>query len=524
MGTYGIQERPDLLAGFTPLLTGIRWGTVGVALVVNAANGFEGGDLAWAATLVAYAALRTFRPLSMRGDDLNSLLQILGEVSLNLCVVISTGLWSSPYVICLATAITAAGLGRGFGFAIRMALIAILALFAVTMAGDRDLDEGVQWAPELLLIGLVAGWSRRLFGEAEERHMIARQANDLLAQLNDVARTMPASLDLGDVADQAVTLTRRTAGADVVALLLHDELGGTWSPSKVIGARLLATRTTAQLPRPMAEAAVTRQTVVATEDLLGERTSHGVYAPVQARGRLVGLLAAEGPKAIDPLTIERIADEIALAVDNARWFERLRTVGADEERTRIARELHDRVGQSLAFVSFELERIGRQAAGEPVADDLQRLHHEVRNVVTEVRDTLYDLRTDVSERDDLVAIVHDFADRMTARTGTPVVVHADASGRIPLRQEREMWRIAQEAIVNACKHAEATKVEITWRSDGRTATLEVTDDGKGIDGDGAKAGSYGLVGMRERAAAIGATLAVDSATGQGTRIVAELGR
>src|SRR5258708_34995961 len=96
-------------------------------------------------------------------------------------------------------------------------------------------------------------------------------------------------------------------------------------------------------------------------------------------------------------------EPVALAIDNARWFSRLRTVGADEERTRIARDLHDRVGQSLAFVAFELDRISRQVTGDPVEAELRRLREDVGRVVTEVRDTLYDLRTDVSEREPLSA-------------------------------------------------------------------------------------------------------------------------
>jgi signal transduction histidine kinase len=91
-------------------------------------------------------------------------------------------------------------------------------------------------------------------------------------------------------------------------------------------------------------------------------------------------------------------------------------------------------------------------------------------------------------------------------------------------QERELFRILQEALANVEKHAKARLVTITWSCDGRAAVLEITDDGSGFPlAQAARLDAYGLVGMRERAASIGATLEVDSATGGGTKIRCLLG-
>ena len=98
------------------------------------------------------------------------------------------------------------------------------------------------------------------------------------------------------------------------------------------------------------------------------------------------------------------------------WFGRLRTVGAEEERTRIARDLHDRVAQALAYLAFELDRIVDLSTRQPVNVELDNLRHDVRRVVTEVRDTLYDLRTDVSDSQGLGDTMEAFLERVRVRS------------------------------------------------------------------------------------------------------------
>src|SRR5439155_21596304 len=112
---------------------------------------------------------------------------------------------------------------------------------------------------------------------------------------------------------------------------------------------------------------------------LSPRSGSGIYSPLRARSRLVGLLAVERRVAgsLDQQELalmDGVAEQAALAVDNARWFSRLRRVGADEERNRIARDLHDRVGQSLAYLPCELDRIAggagnADAPGEDLGPD-----------------------------------------------------------------------------------------------------------------------------------------------------------
>ena len=492
-------------------------------------------QLAFGIPLVVYAALRTFRPLHYLEDRMSSLVMVVLEVGLCLGVVVATDYWASPYVFCLATAILAAGLARGFGFAIRTAVTAAaaVALPLHLENASAPLLTTFQWAAELLLIALVAGYARRLFGQVEERSWLARQANDLLVQLHEVAQTLPASLDLGETVDSTVERLREMVPADVAAVLLREDGGGDqWQVASARGTRLPRSLPVEYLPEPMRRVIATGTSQLAEAEAeagLAQLTRSAIYAPLAARGNVIGILAAEAVDG-DALgehelrVVTGLAEQAALAIDNARRFGRLRTVGADEERTRIARDLHDRVGQSLAYLAFELDRISRRAGGTEVEEDLSRLREDVRKVVTEVRDTLYDLRTDVTEEQGLVPTLREMLERVKQRTGVDVQLDTEETVRLPLRQEREVWRIAQEAITNAGRHADASRIRVRWHCDDLGAELEVADDGRGMaTGAARNLDSYGMLGMRERAGSIGAILEVDSEPGVGTTVTCRLG-
>src|SRR4029077_2845519 len=167
--------------------------------------------------------------------------------------------------------------------------------------------------------------------------------------------------------------------------------------------------------------------------------------------------------------VEGLMEPAALALDNARWVARLRPVRGAEERTRLARELHDRIGQSLAYVAFELDRILKRAEGQTVHSDLERLRADVRSVVGEVRETLYDMRTDVTETRGLVDALEGFLGRVRDRAHIETSFRHQEDARLPVPQEREMWRIAQEAISNVERHARASHLNVQWRCDGSSA-------------------------------------------------------
>lgn len=541
--TVPVHTMDDQTAAFRPAILGVRGATTAVSVLLcsRAFTDLDYPILIWMVVVVAYNIIRILQPLEIR-EDTASLVRVLVEVGLHVLAVVATGYWASPFVFSLLTAIMVAGFARGFGFGLRIGVTSTLAVsiphVLVDGVSEESLRTDFQWTTLMLLVAAVAGYARRITMEADRQHSLAldrvgrlSDANALLFALHRVAQSLPSSLDLDEVLDSTMTRIDDLFSYDTAALLIYDDTGSGWRTARSSGSRLPRSWADGALPPPAAEAVGSRRLVEAL-DLsrdsgpgLAVESRSGLYAPLIGREQVVGVLVVERNDADhfgrrDTELLEGFVAPAALAVDNALWFNRLRTVGADEERTRIARDLHDRIGQSLAYLSFELDRIVKaESRGDEVGPALERLRGDVRGVVGEVRDTLYDLRTDVSERDDLAATLRAHVERVRERSRFEVRLDLRAEGRLPLRQERELFRIAQEALANVERHSGAERCLVRyWCADG-TALLEVRDDGRGFPpGKAGRLDSYGILGMRERAASIGATLDVDSVQEVGSTV------
>ena len=527
---------------FRPVILAVRWATT-IASVALAAQAFLEPDLTvvpWVAAVVANTVIRTVNPLEYNGST-RGLLNLLIEIGLHVLALTATGFWNSPLVFSLVNAVILAGFARGFGFALRIGAASAVAvsLPGLDLAGwtTEAFTEAGQWSTVLLLVGVIAGYARRISGEATRQHSIAlnrlnrlADANALLFNLHRIAQTLPASLDQNEVLESTITRLRGLIRFDAACILTIDESDGSWVVARRQAMSIGQLMDYSELPDP-ARAAVENRDVELCPDLsvdgpgFNTGSQSGVYAPLLARGALIGVLCIEGRdlgqfKDRDRQVMQSFVEPVALAIDNARWFARLRTVGADEERTRIARDLHDRIGQSLAYLGFELDRIVRQDEQElPIGESLHNLRRDLRSVTGEVRDTLYDLRTDVGNDKDFAATIEEFAGRVAERSELLIELDCDEGARLPILQEREMWRIAQEALINIERHANAQEVSVTWRCNGADAALEIVDDGIGFPvGKAGRQDSYGILGMRERASSIGATLELISSPGEGTKV------
>ncbi len=537
---------------FAALVPGVRWGILALSAFVAAVNGrFTTSVVVWGVVLAAHAAWRARHPVidpastgAGAGAEPTSAippLAIMVELFLTILAVDSTEYWASPLAFCLLSVVVAAGFAQGFRLGLRVAAVVILSVgipFHLERSnfGIEPLGLTGQWALELVLVAILAGYARRLFGEAEQRHSQAldrvsqlAEANDLLVSLHRVAQSLPASLNIDQVATSTIERMRSLIDCDVTALLLRDDVTGRWIVAASEGAVASRPLVDETLPVPLRAATTSSVASLVVSLAPGEGfgptlvSRSGLYAPLRARGNLVGLVALEhhepgryGRRELQLL--DGFIDSAALAIDNARWFGRLRGMGADEERTRIARDMHDRIGQSLAYVAFELDRLTGQAP-DALKESLDSLRSEVRTVLGEVRDTLSDLRAEVSDQRGLVDTLEASLERVAARTDLLVDFRHESTGRLPLVQERELWRIAQEAITNAERHARAKHLRVRWKCDGQSAQLTVADDGIGFAVQAPhRADSFGLTGMQERANAIGATLLVESEPYVGTLV------
>ncbi len=539
----GLVQRVDRVATFAPAILAVRWAiaVTSVALATQHIDSKPWSMAVWSGLILAFTVVRTLRPLRYTGD-VRSLVEVIGEVVFNVACVIATGYWDSPFILMMLTAVTVAGFARGYGFALRIGVVSSLAVTLPYLVGDPSrthIVQSAQWTLVILLVALIAGYTRQISGEADRQHTLAldrlgrlADANALLYSLHRVTQTLPASLDLDDVLETTITRLRGLFDFDTAVILGFDDTDGTWELlRREGGSRVPLRQEFDELTVPLRRV-VHEEGVLSVSNLpaagwsgLGPRSGSGIYAVLPARGSVIGLMAIE--HADDGHFTERdvellrgFVEPVALAIDNARWFSRLRTVGADEERTRIARDLHDRIGQSLAYMAFELDNIvTKEAGGDDVGPSLQRLRDDVRGVIREVRDTLYDLRTDVSDSHDIADTMEAYVARIHERSPLRVELFCDRDARLPLLQEREMWRIAQEALTNVERHSHADRVRVLWRCNGEAAALEITDNGIGFhDGTAGRLDSYGIMGMRERASSIGATLEIASKPGEGTRV------
>ncbi|MDQ6909391.1 MAG: histidine kinase [Actinomycetota bacterium] len=490
-------------------------------------GGLEGRVLGWGLLILTHAIWRTVKARRRPTPG-----AVLIEVAINAIAVMATGFWASPFVFSLMTGVILAGFAFGFTLALESAALAFVSVSFPFLVSDPSIS-GVQttgqWMMELALVSVLAGYARRLFGEAQAQQTLAldrvsqlTEANDLLVSLHRLAQVLPASLNLTDVLASSVERLRGLVDCDVLAVLLRDETNSSWTVAFSEGARLARSLTDEQLPAPLRAAASSSvaSLVVCLQpdeglgiDLLSRA---GLYAPLRARGELVGLLALEHPEPgrygrRELQLLDGFIEHAALAIDNARWFTRLRTMGAAEERTRIARDMHDNLGQTLASVAFNLDSLTSRAAGNPIAAELSTLRAEVRSALANVRDTMSDLRADVSDQAGPAEVLSGYLDRVASRSALDVHLESEGTGRLPLVQERELWRIALEAVTNAERHSGARRLNVRWECDGAEALVEVIDDGHGFDvGRDGRADSYGIVGMRERADAIGATFDISS--------------
>ncbi len=433
----------------------------------------------------------------------------------------TTDQWASPFVFSLVAALIISGFAAGFWLAIPTAVLAST-IITITGAADgstssEDLRLAAEWTLVVILVAVVAAYARRITGLADRQQSVVldrigrlADANALLYSLHRITQTLPASLDMDGALDTTMTRLRhgRGRGRRRHPALRRDR--------RAVAGRSLGRKPAPHPPRthraPAAAAAGPGRRVRSCRSAissvpfgpgLNARTSSGLYATLESRGEIIGLLAIEHPspdhydsRAVDLLT--GFIEPVALSIDNARWFTRIRTVGADEERNRIARDLHDRIGQSLAYLAIELDRLTRtHRDGKDVGEAIGQLREDVRGVVREVRETLYDLRTDVSDDQDVSRTLHTYASRVEERSGLDLDVRTQSTGRLPILQEREMWRIAQEALTNVERHADASNVNLYWSCDGTRARLEISDDGRGFEiGESGRIDSYGLMGMR----------------------------
>lgn len=266
--------------------------------------------------------------------------------------------------------------------------------------------------------------------------------------------------------------------------------------------------------------------------------------PLFARGTVAGLFSLSKREAgffsQEHLRLaEAMSSQASVAVENAVLFEQMqestvrmqslsrRLVDAQEsERRNIARELHDEAGQALVSLRFGLRLLEREIGQSArVAGRVTELVAQTDAVIDGLHRLAADLRPVSLDHLGLDAALRQYARTAAAKFG--IEVHFKARGftreRLPAGVETALYRVVQEAMTNVIRHAQATRVDLLAERRGDRVLVMVEDDGIGFDADqGKPAGHFGLLGLRERAEALGGTLTIESAPGAGTTVVVEV--
>jgi signal transduction histidine kinase len=254
--------------------------------------------------------------------------------------------------------------------------------------------------------------------------------------------------------------------------------------------------------------------------------------PIVARGGNIGAfyltdkVGAEEFDAEDQQLIEMLAAHAAIAIENARLYERSRELTVVEERNRVARELHDSVTQNLFGVVLAAESAATLLDRDPATArvQLQRVQELARAGMEELRSLIFELRPAALADEGLAATLRKHIGVLRRVHDQDIALHVAGTPRLNGSADGDVFRIAQEAVNNALHHARASRIDVGLDARNGTLVLTVDDDGVGFDpaAPALRARRLGLTSMEERARALGGALRIDSRPGEGTRVRLEV--
>jgi signal transduction histidine kinase len=371
---------------------------------------------------------------------------------------------------------------------------------------------------------------------------MAERLNPALKAVSDAVLAVASQRSVEEVLQQLVECARELAGARYAALGIPDGAGG-FSQFLTTGMSDELIASMGPLPRThgMLGAMLEETTPFRTEDLHADPRFRGWWpkghpdmrsflgVPITSPDGVIGsfyLTHKEGADNFsdeDQELIELLASHAAIAITNAHLYERSRELSILEERNRLALELHDAVSQKLFSLVLTAESaetlLERDGAGAKA--QVERLKTLSREALEELRSLIMELRPPALDRDGLCGALRKHVEVLGRLHAVEIELRIDdAVSAGDDERDREVLRIAQEALHNALRHAGAGHVKIRLSSDGGRLALEVRDDGVGFQPDDPELRSrrLGLTSMEERAGRLGGRLMIHSAPGEGTDV------
>lgn len=530
------------------LVLAVRLALLGFAFVVAALDTHPRRAVAGALVLAA-AALVAYTPA--RNPLLRRLLPTV-EACIAAAGIVAPPADRSGLLPYLLAPAFAAGLLYGLTPAVNAAGMSALVLLVGHLLAHNPQSlhsfgaDSAQWVLLALAVGLLAAWIRRLAAASasSDVNRSYEAAYELLSQLRTVSRQLSGGLDAVSLAQALLQELQTRVGFDRGAVLVKAD-GGRLVPLALEGTSFVDWDTSLADESPLGRAWQRSEPTVGVGPLVdGESQAHNAslddarhaVLPLRMGDRTFGLVAVESDPVLSaargvpapPLEAGQLAaavelvDEAALRLETALLFGDVRTIATAEERRRLAREIHDGIAQELASLGYAIDDLVAGAADDEQANVFRGLRREVTRMVGELRLSIFDLRSEVQAQVSLGNALSDYVRQVSA--GAAFSVHLildEAPDRLPITVEAELLRIAQEAITNARKHADAEHLWVTCHVDPPFAHLRIEDDGRGLGTK--RIDSFGLEVMRERADRLGGVLEVGPRDPRGTFVDVRLG-
>ena len=434
-----------------------------------------------------------------------------------------------------------------------LTLTAPLLYLAALLLAQRRLPDLLTWWPGYLLIAGVSLTATLFFNEAifsvinRLQEQVVQRNRELLA-LHEAGLDIAEELDLATLLQRVVDRATALVGARYGALSLPRADGG--GIEHFITAGITPEQRARIGPPPVGHGllgvVLTEGQRLRLDDLTSHPRSEGfpphhppmrslLAVPVVSRGQILGNLyltekeGATGFDRADEETLVRFATQAAVAIENARLHRLAREAAIAEERARLAREMHDSLAQVLGYVNTKAQaaqELLRAGKVDRASDQIGQLGQAAREAYVDVREHLLSLRTTLAADQGFLDALRQYLERWEEQSGVRAELQVTAADEVvrglPPTAELQLLRIIQEALSNVRKHAGATAATVRLgAADGRLA-VAIEDNGAGFDPAALGPSAFprfGLTGMHERAEAVGGTLEIRSAPGEGTRVL-----
>jgi signal transduction histidine kinase len=403
---------------------------------------------------------------------------------------------------------------RGVAWAVGTQTVLLLAvpLAAYGAVTADEVFSAVTWGIASLGIGLIAGSVNRSLEDFSDPLAPYRYAQQLFRELIDLSGGLSSGLE--PLALGATILRTVRDELPTTALVLYVQRGDALTP-------MHSDPSPADGTEPLDELAVEAWS---RNRAVFERRAFGF--PLTTEAGTAAVVAGRLSERVEPRGIglaERVEElgrrlaAPAVHLDTALLFTAFRDAATADERRRLAREMHDGVAQDIASLGYLVDALAARPTGPDLPQRLADLRERITAVVGEVRRSVLSLRTDAGTSESLGAAIGTVARNLSEVSGVPIHVTLDErAARLRPEVEAELFRISQEAMTNAVRHARAARIDVHCVVHAPDALITVTDDGQGLQQ--ARADSHGLEIMRERAELIGAALSISPGPRGGTRV------